>query len=130
MIKIARFLFVICLMLLLSANAFAFGKNGKGVLGWRGQTQAQAQCTGCSAGQCATGNCATACSNGQCVEQKTITRDGKQYVQVCNGDTCTLVEVQSSVATSQVAIATKPVTKIEGKDGNVWATDGNVWKVK
>lgn len=85
--------FVICLMLLLSSDAFAFGKNGKGLFGWR-EGKSGSSCGASCGTSCggATGQaCATSCANGQCGPNTSATAtqspdgivcvDGKCYTQ-------------------------------------------------
>lgn len=112
------FALVFCMMLAFSTDAFAFGKRGKGLFGWR-----EGGCSTCSSGQCGSAQgCATGCENGQCAPSQSQTSD--EFEQVCVGGKCYLVRKTPAPTTK----ASETITLT--KDGDAWKDGkGQAWKV-
>lgn len=98
--SLCLFALVICMMLVTSTDAFAFGKRGKGLFGWRESAP----------------SCTNAPSNQQSFG----------YKQVCeNGQCFPVPESTPSVSPPPKAVE----TIILHKEGNAWKdASGNVWK--
>lgn len=139
--SLCLFAFVFCMMLATSTDAFAFGKRGKGLFGWR--DSGSSSCSTCSTGSCSTGSCATSCENGQCFtanmptesNKQIIGSDGTVYKQVCENGKCFLVAETgpATLSSKPLTLPLKPVvekTVTLHKDGDAWKdASGAAWKV-